>query len=296
MVHLVRGGVYTVALESGTVVEASLRGRLKLEERTGDQVVIGDRVRVTEVGGETHVIEEVFERETTITRTRFGGRSTKVLVSNADRLLAVFAASRPKPRRDLIDRLLVVGEYGGVTPVVVLNKADLEGAAEVAEELERVYQPLGYDVLKVSALTGQGMDSFARQVCRGIAALAGPSGVGKSSLVNALEPEHELRTGELSRKRGTGRHTTVTSRLIQLRCGGLVADTPGFSDIGVWGVRQADLDECFPELRSLAAGCRFRGCSHLHELDCSVREAVAAGEIDTGRFESYRILFEEAES
>ena len=296
MVHLVRGGVYTVALESGTVVEASLRGRLKLEERTGDQVVIGDRVRVTEVGGETHVIEEVFERETTITRTRFGGRSTKVLVSNADRLLAVFAASRPKPRRDLIDRLLVVGEYGGVTPVVVLNKADLEGAAEVAEELERVYQPLGYDVLKVSALTGQGMDSFARQVCRGIAALAGPSGVGKSSLVNALEPEHELRTGELSRKRGTGRHTTVTSRLIQLRCGGLVADTPGFSDIGVWGVRQADLDECFPELRSLAAGCRFRGCSHLHEPDCSVREAVAAGEIDTGRFESYRILFEEAES
>ena len=296
MVHLVRGGVYTVALESGTVVEASLRGRLKLEERTGDQVVIGDRVRVTEVGGETHVIEEVFERETTITRTRFGGRSTKVLVSNADRLLAVFAASRPKPRRDLIDRLLVVGEYGGVTPVVVLNKADLEGAAEVAEELERVYQPSGYDVLKVSALTGQGMDSFARQVCRGIAALAGPSGVGKSSLVNALEPEHELRTGELSRKRGTGRHTTVTSRLIQLRCGGLVADTPGFSDIGVWGVRQADLDECFPELRSLAAGCRFRGCSHLHEPDCSVREAVAAGEIDTGRFESYRILFEEAES
>jgi ribosome biogenesis GTPase len=296
MVHLVRGGVYTVVLEPGTVVEASLRGRLKLEERTGDQVVIGDRVRVTEVGGETHVIEEVFERETAIIRTRFGGRSTKVLVSNADRLLAVFAASRPKPSRDLIDRLLVVGEYGGVTPVVVLNKADLEGAVEVAEELERVYQPLGYDVLRVSALTGQGMDSFARQVCRGISALAGPSGVGKSSLVNALEPKHELRTGELSRKRGTGRHTTVTSRLIQLRCGGLVADTPGFSDIGVWGIRQADLDECFPEFGSLAAGCRFRGCSHLHEPDCSVREAVAGGEIDTGRFESYRILFEEAES
>ena len=295
MVHLVRGGVYTVALESGTVVAASLRGRLKLEKRTGDQVVIGDRVRVTEVGDETHVIEEVFQRETAITRTRFGGRSTKVLVSNADRLLAVFAASRPKPRRDLIDRLLVVGEYGGVTPVVVLNKVDLEGADEVAEELERVYQPLGYDVLKVSALTGQGMDSFAKQVCQGIAALAGPSGVGKSSLVNTLEPEHQLRTGELSRKRGTGRHTTVTSRLIKLRCGGLVADTPGFSDIGVWGVRQVDLDECFPELRSRAAGCRFRGCSHLHEPDCSVREAVAAGEIDTGRFESYRILFEEAE-
>ncbi len=296
MVHLVGGGVYTVALEEGTLVQASLRGRLKLEQRTGDQVVIGDRVRVAEAGEDTFVIEEVLPRETAITRSRFGGRSTKVLVANADRLLAVFASSRPKPRLDLIDRLLVVAEYGGVTPVVVLNKMDLEGAGAVAEELQRVYEPLGYEVLKVSAEKGEGLDAFAQQVCHGIAALAGPSGVGKSSLVNALEPEHALRTGELSRKRGTGRHTTVSSRLIRLRCGGLVADTPGFSDIGVWGVRKGDLDECFPELRALADSCRFRGCTHLHEPDCAVREAVDAGEVDAGRFESYRILFEEAES
>ena len=296
MVHLVGGGVYTVALESGDMVEASLRGRLKLEKRTGDQVVIGDRVRVEEAGEGAHVIEEVLPRATSITRSRFGGRSTKVLLANADRLLAVFAASAPEPRRDLIDRLLVVGEYGGVTPVVVLNKMDLDGAAEVAEEMERVYGTLGYDVVKVSAVAGHGLKQFAEQVCHGIAALAGPSGVGKSSLVNALEPEHALRTGELSRKRGTGRHTTVSSRLIRLECGGLVADTPGFSDIGVWGVRQGDLDQCFPELRSRASGCRFRGCSHLHEPDCAVRASADAGEIDAGRFESYRILFEEAES
>lgn len=296
MVHLVGGGVYTVALEDGTVVEASLRGRLKLERRTGDQVVIGDRVRVAEAGGGAHVIEEVLARDTAITRSRFGGRSTKVLVANADRLLAVFASSRPRLRLDLIDRLLVVAEFGGVTPVVVLNKMDLEGAGEVAEQVQRVYEPLGYHVLKVSAETGDGLDGLAEQVCHGIAALAGPSGVGKSSLVNALEPEHTLRTGELSRKRGTGRHTTVSSRLIQLRCGGLVADTPGFSDIGVWGVRQVDLDECFPELRALSADCRFRECSHLHEPDCAVRDAVAAGDVNAGRFESYQILFEEAES
>ena len=296
MVHLVGGGVYTVALENGTVVEASLRGRLKLERRTGDQVVIGDRVSVAEVGGDAHVIEEVLARDTAITRSRFGGRSTKVLVANADRLLAVFASSRPKPRLDLIDRLLVVAEFGGVTPVVVLNKMDLEGAGDVAKRVQRVYEPLGYRVLKVSAETGEGLDGFAEQVCHGIAALAGPSGVGKSSLVNALEPEHALRIGELSRKRGTGRHTTVSSRLIQLRCGGLVADTPGFSDIGVWGVRQVDLDACFPELRALSADCRFRECSHLHEPECAVREAVAAGDVNAGRFESYQILFQEAES
>ncbi len=296
MVRRVGGGVYTVALESGETVEASLRGRLKLEQRTGDQVVIGDRVRVDQLDDGAQVIEEVFPRETTITRSRFGGRTIKVLVANADRLLVVVAAAQPKPRRDLIDRLLVVGESGGVSPIIIVNKMDLDGAAEVAQGLEQVYLPLGYGVLRVSALASEGMDQLAEQLCEGIAALAGPSGVGKSSLVNALEPEHALRTGELSRKRGTGRHTTVSSSLIQLRCGGWVADTPGFSDVGVWGVPREELDRCFPELRALTASCRFRECSHLHEPDCAVRQALDQGAIDPGRFESYRTLYEESAS
>lgn len=294
MVRRVAGGVYTVAIESGEILEASLRGRLKLEKREGDQVVIGDRVRVELIDERTHVIEEVLPRETTITRSRFGGRTIKVLVANADRLLVVMAAAQPKPRRDLIDRLLVVGESGGVPPVIVLNKMDVDGAAEPAKELEDVYLPLGYDLLRVSAVSGEGMDRLSEQLCEGIAALAGPSGVGKSSLVNALEPEHALRTGELSRKRGTGRHTTVSSSLIQLRCGGLVADTPGFSDVGVWGVSREELDRCFPELRALTPSCRFRECSHLHEPDCAVLQGLDEGAIDPGRFQSYRTLYEES--
>ena len=296
MVRRVGGGVYTVALESGEVVEASLRGRLKLEERAGDQVVIGDRVRLEALDDGAHVIEEVFPRETAITRSRFGGRTIKVLVANAHRLLVVVAAAQPKPRRDLIDRLLVVGESGGVTPVIIVNKMDIDGAAKVAKGLEQVYLPLGYDLLRVSALAREGMDRLAEQLCEGIAALAGPSGVGKSSLVNALEPEHALRTGELSRKRGTGRHTTVGSSLIQLRCGGLVADTPGFSDVGVWGVPREELDRWFPELRALRSSCRFRECSHLHEPDCAVRQALDEGAIDLGRFESYSTLYQESGS
>lgn len=275
-------------------MEASLRGRLKLEKRTGDQVVIGDRVRVAGDGDGAHTIEEIFPRRTSITRTRFGGRSVKVLVANADRMLVVVAAARPKTRRDLIDRLLVVGEAGGVASTLVVNKMDLEGAADLAEELERVYQPIGYQVVRVSAQTGEGLDRFGEQICEGIAVLAGPSGVGKSSLVNAFEPEHELRTGELSRKRGTGRHTTVNASLIQLGCGGLVADTPGFSDVGIWGVGRAELDGCFPEFRPLVENCRFRGCSHIHEPDCAVRSALEEGTIDSGRYESYRLIFEES--
>ena len=294
MVRRVGGGVYSVALESGDIVAASLRGRLKLDEREGNQVVIGDRVRVELIGEGAHVIEEVLPRETVIRRSRFAGRSIKVLVANAERLLVVIAAAKPKPRRDLIDRLLVVGESGSVTPVIVLNKMDLDGAPGVAEELEAVYLPLGYDVLRVSAVSGEGMDRVSEQLCEGIAALVGPSGVGKSSLVNALEPEHALRTGELSRKHGTGRHTTVSSSLIQLRCGGLVADTPGFSDVGVWGIPKEELDRCFPELRAFMPSCRFRKCSHLHEPDCAVRQGLDEGAIDPGRFESYRTLYQES--
>jgi len=151
MVRQVGGGVYTVALGSGEIVEASLRGRLKLEERAGDQVVIGDRVRLDVIDEEAYVIEEVFPRETAITRSRFGGRTIKVLVANADRLLVVVAAAQPKPRRDLIDRLLVVGESGGVTPVIVVNKVDLDDASEVVSGLEHLYSPLGYDVLRRSS-------------------------------------------------------------------------------------------------------------------------------------------------
>lgn len=292
MIRLVRGGVYLVALEDGTEVEASLRGRLKLEQRDGDQVVIGDRVVVADVQG-AYVVEEILPRKTQIMRVK-GGRRARVLVANADRLAAVVAARDPKPQRELIDRLLVVGESGGVAVSLVINKMDLEGAAEIADGLAHIYEAVGYPVLRVSATSGEGMPALRRMVSTGIVLFVGPSGAGKSSLVNALEPGLNLRTGELSRRTGTGRHTTVTSRLIPLSHGGLLADTPGFSEVGLWGVERTELDWCFPEFRAHRDRCRFRSCSHLTEPDCGVREALEAGEVDAGRFESYRTLWEEA--
>lgn len=289
---MVRGGTYTVALADGTEVEASLRGRLKLEEREGDQVVIGDRVVLREVQG-AHVVEEVLPRETRIARAR-GGHRARVLVANADKLTAVVAAKDPEPRRELIDRLLVVGEAGGVEVTLLINKMDLPGATEVADGLAQVYEAVGYPVLRVSAVSGEGMPELERVVSSGLSVFAGPSGAGKSSLVNVLEPGLNLRTGELSRRAGTGRHTTVTSRLIPLSCGGLLADTPGFSEVALWGVERSELDWCFPEFREYREACRFRSCSHLNEPDCGVRRALDEGDIDTDRFESYSTLWHEA--
>ena len=286
------GGIYRVRLGSGDMVDASLRGRLKREARTGDKVVIGDRVGVVTKPDGTSTIEEVAERDSEVVRRGPGGRRAKVIAANLDRLVVVAAAARPEPRQVLLDRLMVVGESNDLDLALVMNKVDLDrGHSQVLCDL---YRGVGYRVLETSAVTGEGLEALEGLLSTGTAALVGPSGVGKSTLLNAIQPDLGLRTGELSHKEGRGRHTTVSARLIPLRCGGLVADTPGFSDVGVWGVDQRTLERCFPEFHPHREECQFRGCSHLHEPNCGVQAALARGEINEARFGSYRVLVEEA--
>jgi ribosome biogenesis GTPase len=289
------------------MVEASLRGRLKREARTGDKVVIGDRIEVNTGPDGSVTVEEVLPRESQVVRRGPGGRRPKVVAANVDRLVAVASVARPDPRQPLIDRLLVVGEANHLETLLVLNKVDLlpavparDGEAELearpeALELADLYRAIGYPVLLTSAVTGEGLADLEAALTHGTSALAGLSGVGKSSLLNAIEPDLGLRTGELSHRQGRGRHTTVSARLIGLRCGGFVADTPGFSDVGVWGVEPRDLGECFPEFSDFQGECRFRGCTHIHEPDCRVRAALEENRIHAGRYESYVGLVREAE-
>lgn len=297
-IHGSEGGLYRVVLASGEKREASLRGRLKRQARTGDKVVIGDEVGVLEDADGSVTIEEVYPRKTEIVRRGPGGRRPKVVAANVQRLIVVAAVTRPEPRQPLLDRLLVMAESNGLESVLVFNKMDLlddEGRVKI-KTLTGLYSRLGYPVLHTSAEDGSGLDALMEVVCRGTSALVGPSGVGKSRLLNAIQPGLDLRIGDLSLKRGRGRHTTVSGRLIQLDCGGLVADTPGFSDVGVWGVDPRDLEPCFPEFSPFREGCQFRGCSHLHEPGCAVREALAEGTIDPERFSSYATLIAEARS
>ena len=285
------GGVYHVRLDDGAHIDASLRGRLKKERRTGDQVVIGDRVGISRVG-DAWTVERVDPRASELVRASLGGRRAKVVAANLDRVFVVVAAAEPDPTPDLVDRLLVVTEASGLEPLLVVNKADLD--EDGAVDLHTLYRSIGYEVLVVSAVTRKGLPRFAEHVCRGRSALIGPSGAGKSSLLNALDPELHLRIGEISRRAGRGRHTTVRSRLIPLSCGGLVADTPGFGDVGVWGVSPDRVESCFPEIAGLAGACRFRGCAHRKEPDCAVRAGVENGEIPRSRYESYLTLRAEA--
>ena len=292
-VYATGGGIYRVQLDDGPMVEAVLRGRLKVEARTGDRVVIGDRVRVEESAG-THAIEEVEPRTRQVVRRGPGGRKAKVIAANLETLVIVMAARAPDPLPEAIDRLLVIAEADGLAGVLVLNKLDIEGARETARALADVYRLAGYDALLVSARTGEGLQELRDVLCRGTSALVGPSGTGKSSLLNVLEPGLGLRTGELSRRGERGRHTTVSSRLIRTSCGTAVADTPGFGDVGVWGVGAEELQHCFPEFRPLLDGCRFRRCAHVHEPGCAVRAALEEGRLAATRYASYVSLREEA--
>jgi ribosome biogenesis GTPase len=258
-------------------------------------VVIGDRVEIARRVDGAATIETVHPRESEVVRKGPGGRRPKVVAANVDRLVIVVAAARPELRRFILDRLLVIGEANQLESAVVLNKMDLLPAGDrTLREMAGLYREIGYTVLETSAESGEGLDRLKDLLCSGTSALAGPSGVGKSSLLNAIEPGLGLRTGELSHKQGRGKHTTVSARLIPLGCGGLVADTPGFSDVGVWGVDQRELEECFPDFHPFRESCQFRGCTHLHEPNCGVQDALERSEVDAGRFESYRNLVQEA--
>ncbi len=284
-----RGGVYDVETAAG-VGEAILRGRLKLEDRVGGRVVVGDRVRLEppEGAGDPWTIEAVDERTSSLVR-RAPGKAPrpKIIVANVDRVVIVFAVAKPEPHLRMLDRFLVLCESSELAPLVVANKVDLIPRGE-AERRFDIYREIGYDVVFTSVATGEGIDQLKESLCGGISALTGPSGVGKSSLLNSVQPGLGLRVAAVSAAIGKGRHTTVTAELIRLECGGYVADTPGLRELGLWEVDADDLDKFFPEFEELRGTCRYaNSCTHSHEPGCAISRSVAEGSIAKSRYDSY---------
>ena len=290
------GGIYRTLLDSGEEVEAALRGRLKLEQRTGDRVVAGDRVLVeSHSDGGGHSIEAVAERKSEIARRApgQGSRRAKVLVANVDQVAIIIAAARPEPRLRMLDRMLVLAEANEVPVLIIVNKIDLVDV-DAARSLFADYAAAGYDLLFTSVSENIGLEAIRARVRGRETVLTGPSGVGKSTILNFLHPEAHARTREVSEAVMKGQHTTVSAQLIHLPEGGFIVDTPGMREVGMWEINPEGLDVCFPDLRPFLGDCRFSTCTHLHEPGCAVKAAVAAGTLSRARYESYRDLYAES--
>jgi ribosome biogenesis GTPase len=287
-------GFYTVQTEHGSLV-CRLRGRLKKGAAGGDLVALGDRVCVRPLEDGSGIIEEIEPRSHALVRKapKARGEYQQVLLANPDQVVLVFACANPQPHLRMLDRFLVIAEQQGIPAVIVANKIDLVGL-EAAREIFSLYVPLGYPVHYTSAKTGHGVDALRDQLAGKISALAGPSGVGKSSLLNAVQPELGLQVREVSSATTKGRHGTVIRQMFPLDAGGYVADLPGLRELALWDIAPEELDGYFPELRGLVQECQFNDCTHLNEPGCAVRAAVEAGRVHPERYESYlRLRFGE---
>ena len=282
-----QSGFFTVKVNDQEVT-CRLRSRLKRGEIEGDIVAIGDWVTFTPHEEGVGLIDDVHERKAVFARTRTGIKRDfrQIILANPDQIVAVFACAEPEPHLRMLDRFLVIAEKQGIEALIVANKIDLVTSSE-AKKLFGIYEDLGYPVFYTSALIGQGVDALRLALKEKISALMGPSGVGKSSLLNAIQPELGLHVRKVSEATSKGMHTTRVRQLFPLNEGGYVADTPGIRSLALWDTEPEELDAYFVEMRHLVADCQFSDCTHTHEPGCAVRMAVERGEIAPERYHSY---------
>jgi len=273
-----------------TAAPTSVRRRVVAVEdiRAIDPIAIGDVVEYVEGGEDTGQILEVLPRKNKLARRAAGRKPIEqVIVANVDQVVLVFAAAQPTLQWTLLDRYLATVELHELTPVICITKSDLVDRAELEAEMSD-YQRIGYPVVLTSAATGEGIDDIRALLHDRVSVLVGKSGVGKSSLLNALEPGLGLRVGEVSKWSGKGRHTTRHLEMFRLRDGGAVIDTPGMREFAIWDISEVDLGHLFPEMRPFLGHCRFgASCAHDREPGCAVKAAVERGEISERRYFSF---------
>jgi ribosome biogenesis GTPase len=284
--------VWQVRIDTGETVPASLRGRLKQAE--SEKLAVGDDV-ILERGerDDAWAIVEILPRRSKLARRAPGGApGERIVAANIDQVVVVFAIAEPEPHVRMLDRFLVIAESNDLPSRVVVNKIELAGDARARFAQ---YEDIGYPVHYTSVKRGDGLPALKEALRGRVSVLSGPSGVGKSSLLNTMFPGLNLRVGEISRSVMKGRHTTVGADLHPLPESGYVVDTPGLREVGVWGLDPRELDRCFPEMRPLLEHCRFTDCTHRVEPGCAVRAGVDGGEVARERYESYLKLRSELE-
>jgi len=261
--------------------------------RVIDPVAIGDRV-IFDPGGDnnTGMIREVCARRNKISRRASGGsRKEQLIAANIDQVVPIFSAAEPKPGWHLLDRMLAIAEWQNIPPAICFNKQDLTDETR-AHQTMQPYEAIGYPVVYTSIISNTGKEAFRDLLTGRVTLFMGPSGVGKSSLLNWLQPGLQLRTGQISEASGEGKHTTSHTELVALDGGGLVGDIPGVREFYLFGITPEDIPELFREFRPHITECRFRDCTHIHEPDCAVKTALDAGKITPQRYQSYLRLRE----
>ena len=274
-------GFYYVQTKNG-VYECKAKGSFRNRKL---KPYVGDNVEITVLNEETKKgnLDEILERKNFLIRPA---------VANVDQTLVIFAAAKPDPNLNLLDRFLIMMEQKDIPVVLVFNKKDA-AEQEKLEELARIYENCGYQVLSVSALQEDGISEI-KEILKGkTSTVAGPSGVGKSSIINLLQSDIQMETGDISEKIERGKHTTRHSELIAIEEETYIFDTPGFSSLYVTDMEKEDLKDYFPEFAQYEEECRFLGCVHVNEPVCGVKDALKEGKISQSRYDNYKLLYEE---
>lgn len=295
-------GFYTVEIEGREPVVAQIAGRLKQEWQSTTLVAAGDWVTISLNADGTGTVEAVAERKSVLSRSRpapafrkMAADQEQVLVANLDQVIFVFSVKNPTSNLRKLDRFLVVAEMNQLPAIICLNKIDLDKKGKVQEQFQ-MYADIGYPVLHTSTQTGEGVAALKELLHGKISVLAGSSGVGKSSLLNAIQPGLGLKVNQVSKATGKGLHTTRYAELFPLNVGGYVADTPGIRGLALFDLEPTEMDAYFREIAPFVEDCQFSDCSHRHEPGCAVKAALKDGRIHPARYQSYLRLREEHEA
>ena len=289
------GSWYDVQDSSGSTIKCNLKGRIRLEGlRSTNPISVGDSVVFTRSSDGTGIIEKIEERKNLIARKSVNlSKESHIVASNLDRAFLIVTIAQPRTSSGFIDRFLVTAEAYGIPTTIVFNKVDLldEESAERQNELEAIYSSAGYEIIRVSAKTGEGIDELKHLLNEGMNLLSGHSGVGKSTIINGVVPGLDLKTAEVSDSHSKGKHTTTFAEMFEVPGGGFIIDTPGIKGFGLTSLEKETLNHHFPEILQKLDGCKFNNCIHIDEPGCAVKDAVEEGQISEERYSNYLEMY-----